>query len=81
MVKHYLMVLKIQRKIYNFFADSDDSYDFSDLQPFISKLNDGFDLVVGNRFKGKIKKGAMPFSTEYFGNPVLSFLGRIFFKK
>ena len=40
---------------YIIFADSDDSYDFSDLQPFISKLEEGFDFVVGNRFKGEIK--------------------------
>ena len=72
--------IKNSKGKYIIFADSDDSYDFSDLQPFISKLEEGFDLVVGNRFKGKIKKDAMPFSHRYFGNPVLSFLGRIFFK-
>ena len=62
------------------FADSDDSYDFSKIAPFIAKLNEGYDLVVGNRFKGGIAKGAMPFSHQYFGNPVISFLGRIFLK-
>lgn len=72
--------IKNSKGEYVIFADSDDSYDFSDLQPFISKLEDGFDLVIGNRFKGEIKKGAMPISHRYFGNPVLSFLGRIFFK-
>jgi glycosyltransferase involved in cell wall biosynthesis len=65
---------------YIIFADSDDSYDFSNLQPFIIELERGFDLVIGNRFKGLIKKGAMPILHKYFGNPVLSFLGRIFFK-
>ena len=62
------------------FADSDDSYDFSKIEPFIAKLNEGYDLVVGNRFKGEIEKGAMPFLHQYFGNPVISFLGRIFLK-
>ncbi len=72
--------IKNSKGKYVIFADSDDSYDFSNLSPFISKLDEGFDLVIGNRFKGKIKKGAMPLSHRYFGNPVLSFLGRIFFK-
>ena len=61
-------------------GDADDSYDFSDLSLFISKLNEGYDLVIGNRFKGGIKKGAMPFLHRYLGNPVLSFLGKLFFK-
>ena len=61
-------------------GDADDSYDFSDLSLFISKLNEGYDLVIGNRFKGGIKKGAMPFLHRYLGNPVLSFLAKLFFK-
>ena len=60
-------------------GDSDDSYDFSELMPFVLKLRDGYDLVMGNRFKGGIKKGAMPFLHYYVGNPVLSFVGRLFF--
>jgi glycosyltransferase involved in cell wall biosynthesis len=60
-------------------GDADDSYDFSSLETFIDKLRDGFDLVMGNRFKGGIKKGAMPALHRYFGNPVLSFVGRLFF--
>ena len=60
-------------------ADSDDSYDFSALMPFVAKLREGYDLVMGNRFKGGIKKGAMPFLHYYLGNPVLSFIGRLFF--
>lgn len=62
------------------FADSDDSYDLSKLEPYIEKLKEGYDFVTGNRFAGKIKKGAMPFLHQYFGNPFLSFLGRVFFK-
>ncbi|SEE50535.1 Glycosyltransferase involved in cell wall bisynthesis [Tenacibaculum sp. MAR_2010_89] len=61
-------------------GDADDSYDFSNLMPYILKLREGYDLVMGNRFKGGIKKGAMPFLHKYLGNPVLSFIGRLFFK-
>ena len=60
-------------------GDADDSYDFSRLDPFISKLRDGCDLVLGNRFSGGIAQGAMPFLHRYLGNPVLSLLGRLFF--
>ena len=60
-------------------ADADDSYDFSALMPFIEKLRDGCDFVIGNRFKGGIAPGAMPPLHRYFGNPVLSGLGRLFF--
>ena len=65
---------------YIIMADADDSYDFTSLAPFVEKLRDGYDLVMGNRFKGGIKKGAMPFLHKYLGNPVLSFIGRLFFK-
>lgn len=61
-------------------GDADDSYSFFDLQPFLAKLREGYDLVMGNRFKGGIAKGAMPFLNRYVGNPILSLLGRIFFK-
>jgi glycosyltransferase involved in cell wall biosynthesis len=61
-------------------GDSDDSYNFSELEGFIAKLRDGFDLVMGNRFHGGIAPGAMPPLHRYFGNPALSFVGRTFFK-
>jgi glycosyltransferase involved in cell wall biosynthesis len=61
-------------------GDSDDSYDFTNLAPFLNKLHEGYDLVMGNRFKGGIKPRAMPFLHRYLGNPVLSWLGRLFFK-
>ncbi len=64
---------------YVIMGDCDDSYDFSALDLYIQKLRQGFDLVIGNRFKGGIQKDAMPFLHRYLGNPVLSFLGRIFF--
>lgn len=65
---------------YIIMADADDSYDFEALMPFLIKLREGNDLVMGNRFKGGIQLGAMPFLHKYLGNPVLSFLGRLFFK-
>ncbi|MCA3279972.1 MAG: glycosyltransferase family 2 protein [Roseomonas sp.] len=64
---------------YVIMGDSDDSYDFSALDPFIAKLRQGFDLVMGNRFKGGIAPGAMPPLHRYLGNPVLSTIGRVFF--
>ena len=65
---------------YVIMGDADDSYDFTNLQPFVSALDDGADLVMGNRFKGGIMPGAMPFLHRYLGNPVLSGLARVFFK-
>ena len=65
---------------YVIMGDSDDSYALDKLEGFIEKLDDGFDLVIGNRFLGGIAKGAMPFLHRYLGNPVLSFIGRLFFK-
>ena len=64
---------------YIIMGDADDSYDFSNLQPFVTKLRDGYDLVMGNRFKGGIAPGAMPKLHKYLGNPVLTFVGRLFF--
>lgn len=64
---------------YIIMGDSDDSYDFENLMPYVAKLREGYDLVMGNRFKGGVKPGAMPFLHKYLGNPVLSFIGRLFF--
>jgi glycosyltransferase involved in cell wall biosynthesis len=61
-------------------GDADDSYDFTALMPILEKLRAGYDLVVGNRFKGGIAKGAMPKLNRYLGNPVLSALGKLFFR-
>ena len=65
---------------YIIMGDSDDSYDFSNLMPFVEKLREGFDLVMGNRFLGGIKPGAMPWKNRYIGNPVLTGIGRLFFR-
>ena len=64
---------------YVIMGDSDASYDFSALSPFVEKLRAGHDLVMGNRFKGRIAPGAMPVMHRYFGNPFLSAMGRLFF--
>jgi len=61
-------------------GDADGSYDFCHLSPFLQKLREGYDLVMGNRFKGGIAQGAMPFLNKYLGNPVLSAIGKLFFK-
>jgi glycosyltransferase involved in cell wall biosynthesis len=64
---------------YVIMGDADDSYDFANLDRFVEKLREGYPLVMGNRFKGGIAPGAMPWHHRYIGNPVLSFLGRLFF--
>ena len=61
-------------------GDSDDSYDFSKLDSFVQKLQQGFDLVMGNRFLGGVAPGAMPWKNRYIGNPVLTWVGRFLFK-
>jgi len=65
---------------YIIMGDSDNSYDFSDLDIFIEKLDEGCDLVMGNRFLGGIAPGAMPWKNRYIGNPILTFVGRVLFK-
>lgn len=64
---------------YIIMADSDESYDFLNIEPFVEKLRAGADLVMGNRFLGGIQPGAMPWKNRYIGNPILSFLGRFLF--
>lgn len=61
-------------------GDADGSYDFRDVPRFVSQLRAGADLVMGNRFRGGIKPGAMPPLHQYFGNPVMTGIGRLFFK-
>jgi glycosyltransferase involved in cell wall biosynthesis len=61
-------------------GDADDSYDFSKLDPFLEQLRSGYDFVMGNRFRGGIAPGAMPPLHRYFGNPVLTSIGRLLFR-
>ena len=65
---------------YVIMGDADDSYDFTNLMPYVTALREGNDLVMGNRFQGGIKPGAMPPLHRYLGNPVLTRIGRMFFK-
>jgi glycosyltransferase involved in cell wall biosynthesis len=64
---------------YIIMGDADDSYDFTNLDFFVEKLRLGYDLVMGNRFRGGIKPGAMPPLHKYLGNPVLTTIGRLLF--
>jgi glycosyltransferase involved in cell wall biosynthesis len=64
---------------YVIMGDADDSYDFSNLGPFVEKLREGYEFVMGNRFRGGIAPGSMPPLHQYFGNPVLTMLGRVIF--
>ena len=72
--------IRAARGRYIIMGDADDSYDFERLDLMLAKLREGSQLVMGNRFQGGIARGAMPFLHRYLGNPVLSFLGRLFFK-
>ncbi|MFN7829506.1 MAG: glycosyltransferase family 2 protein [Acidobacteriota bacterium] len=71
--------IEAARGRYVIMGDADDSYDFVNLMPFIERLRLGDDLVMGNRFRGGIKPGAMPPLHRYLGNPVLTWIGRLFF--
>ncbi len=65
---------------YILMGDADGSYDFSHLPRFVERLRAGADLVMGNRFLGGIEPGAMPWKNKHIGNPLLSFVGRLFFR-
>lgn len=65
---------------YVIMGDADASYDFAHIPRFLGPLREGADLVMGNRFRGGIEKGAMPPTHQYFGNPALTWLGRLFFR-
>ena len=72
--------IEAARGRYVLMADADDSYALEELGPFVAALRDGADLVMGNRFRGGIEPGAMPPLHRWLGNPVLSWLGRRFFR-
>ena len=63
------------------FADADNSYDFSEAPKLVKKLEEGYDLVLGSRYKGNIQKGAMPLLHKYFGTPILTSLINWLFNK
>jgi len=60
-------------------GDADNTYDFSEVGKFILSIKEGYDFVLGSRFRGKIRKGAMPWANRYIGNPTLTFLLKFFF--
>jgi hypothetical protein len=72
--------IEAARGRYIIMGDADDSYDLSNLAPFVEKLREGYELVMGNRFKGGIQPGAMSRLNRYLGNPVLSGIGRLLFR-
>lgn len=71
---------KAARGKYIIMGDSDDSYDFSRLEGFVERLRAGDELVMGNRFAGEIRPGAMPWKNRYIGNPILSGIGKALFR-
>ncbi|MFB6350437.1 MAG: glycosyltransferase family 2 protein, partial [Bradymonadaceae bacterium] len=71
--------IEAARGTYVVMADADDSYALEDVHRFYDKLLEGHDVVMGNRFAGGIQEGAMPFLHKHLGNPLLSWIGRIFF--
>lgn len=64
---------------YIIMGDGDNTYDFYEIPKFLEKLKEGYDLVMGSRFRGEILKGAMSWSHRYIGNPILSGMLRLFF--
>jgi glycosyltransferase involved in cell wall biosynthesis len=76
----YLRGLREVKGKYVVIADSDNTYDFNDIPALLKKLREGYDFVLGSRFKGKIQKDAMPWLNRYIGNPVLSGMCRLFFR-
>jgi glycosyltransferase involved in cell wall biosynthesis len=75
----YLEAFRNFKGKYVFMADCDGTYDFNEIPRFINELDKGYDFVIGNRFSGRIEKGAMRFSNRYIGNPLLSATLRLFF--
>jgi glycosyltransferase involved in cell wall biosynthesis len=76
----YIEAFKVAKGKYIIMADADGTYDFKEIPKFLNELKKGADLVIGNRFAGKMQKEAMPWSHKYLGNPVLSAILRLFFK-
>lgn len=76
----YLAGLRRARGKYLIIGDSDNTYNFYDIPQFLKSLREGYDFVIGSRFRGRIQKGAMSWSHRYIGNPVLSTMCRLFFR-
>lgn len=65
---------------YTIMGDADDSYNFLEIMPIVNLLKEGNDFVIGNRYKANMEKGAMKFSHKYIGTPLISLIGRLFYK-
>jgi glycosyltransferase involved in cell wall biosynthesis len=76
----YLRGLREARGKFIIIADSDNTYDFYEIPKFLKPLREGYDFVMGSRFKGRIDDGAMPWMNRFIGNPILSGMTRLFFK-
>jgi glycosyltransferase involved in cell wall biosynthesis len=76
----YLRGLQEVKGKYIIIGDSDNTYDFYDIPKFLQPLKEGYDFVMGSRFKGKMQKGAMSWSHRYIGNPIISGIFRLFFR-
>lgn len=76
----YLCGLKEAQGEFIIIGDSDNSYDFSEIPKFLKLLREGFDLIMGSRLKGAMERGAMSWSHRYIGNPILSWMCRLFFR-
>ncbi|MDR2862736.1 MAG: glycosyltransferase family 2 protein [Puniceicoccales bacterium] len=72
--------IEAARGRYVLMGDADGSYNFGHVKFFVEELRKGYDLVMGNRFKGGVAPGAMPWKNHYIGNPILSLVGRVFFR-
>ncbi|MCZ6676653.1 MAG: glycosyltransferase family 2 protein [Candidatus Poribacteria bacterium] len=75
----YLAGIGAARGKHIIMGDADDTYDFSNLEPFLTPLKNGYDFVIGSRFQGEIHPGAMSWSHRYVGNPILSGILNLFF--
>ena len=76
----YLKGIREAHGRYIVMGDSDNTYDFSALLPFIEPLRQGYDMVMGSRLRGTILPGAMPWLHRYIGNPFLSRFLNVLFK-
>ena len=76
----YLEAFKVSKGKYLFMADADATYDFNEIPTFIQNLKQGYDLVLGDRFSGKMQEEAMPCLNRYLGNPILSGILRLFYR-
>ncbi|UCC95836.1 MAG: glycosyltransferase family 2 protein [Candidatus Omnitrophota bacterium] len=76
----YIAGLNEAQGKYLVIGDADNTYDFYEIPKFIQLLDEGYELVMGSRFRGKMSKGAMSWSHRFIGNPIITFVFRVFFR-